>query len=464
MPASSRLPMYLRASLLGLWALVALQGPARAQTPDDGVLIVDLAGEEVNAPRGWPLHFYWFALRTAPISENLVLSGNGGASLTARFTSPGRWWISPEETRTFPLGAATARVGQVSLPLAFVDPPQPPLSVDQDLARRQAVIGYNLAIGRLPDARREAEDWVAASPGSPVARARLGDVLAAEGRTSEAIRSYSDAFARARLGDHPPRALLRRANAVYNDWLAQLPTASPEPPEEPEPVTLEDQDRVYGQDPKGQWAASATASSEYRTSGDYSASRATGAPDVTRYGDSLKAWASKLADSGPEWLECTFTNPVVANAVRVRQVFNPGAIDRIEVFDAAGAGTTVFSGTDTNVYASGQIAWFVAKFPRTAQPVKRVRISLDSARVRGWNEIDAVQLVAAPALPVAAPRLSFVHNATAGTLEIADWPSGFVLQRATRLAPADWQDYATRPPVSIPFTGTPAFFRLTQAP
>jgi len=456
--------MNLRAFLVGLWGIVALPGAAQAQAPDDGVLIADLVGEQANAPRGWPLHFYWYALRRVPVTETLLLTGAGGAVLSVRAASPGHWWISPEETQNFPLGAATARVGQVPLPVAFVAPPPPPLSPDQDIARRRAVIGYNLAIGRLPDARREAEDWVTATPQSAIARALLGDVLAKEGHASEALEAYEAALDRTPLGDHPPKALLRRADDLYDDWLAQLPTAPPEPPEEPEPVTLEEQDRVYGQDARGQWAATATASSEYRTSGDYSASRATGAPDVTRYGDSLKAWASRLADSGPEWLELTFSNAVVATAVRVRQVFNPGAINRIEVFDAAGLGSTIFSGVDTNAYASGQIAWFVAKFPRTAQPVQRVRISLDSARVKGWNEIDSVQLVAAPALPPPAPTLGYAFRATTGSLEISDWPSGFVLQRATRLVPSDWQTYADEPPVSIPVTGQPAFFRLVQAP
>jgi len=455
--------MSLRAALLALCCLISVGGRGLAQDPGAGVLIADLVGEKPLARRGWPLHFYWYALRQAPVDETLVLSG-GGTVLNVRAASPGHWWISPEQTLTLPLGPAIARVGQVQRPVEFVDPPLPPLPPDQDLARRQGLIGYNLAAGRLAEARREAEDWIAASPDNPLARAMLGDVLAAEGRHAEALRSYDEAFDRMFWRERPPESLLRRVNNAYDAWLATLPLADPEPPEEPEPATIEEQDRVYGQDARGQWAATATASSEYRTSGDYSASRATGAPDVTRYGDSLKAWASRYADSGPEWLELTFSNAVVANAVRVRQVYNPGAINQIEVFDAAGAGTTVFSGVDTNTYATDQIAWFVAKFPPTAQPVKRVRISLDSARVKGWNEIDAVQLVAAPVLPPPAPTLAYTFSAATGSLDISDWPAGFVLQRATRLDLSDWQTYADRPPVSIPIAGQSAFFRLVQAP
>ena len=456
--------MNLRAAFLGLWWLVSTGGPLLAQDPGTGVLIVDLVGEKPLAKRSWPLHFYWYALREVPVDETLVLTGGGGTVLNVRAASARHWWISPEQTLGFPLGPATARVGQVSQPVRFVDPPPVPLPADQDMARRQAFVGYHLAAGRVAEAKREAEDWVGASPENAWARAMLGDVLAAEGRASEALGAYNGALARMVWRDRPPESLLRRVNDVYGDWLAQLPLADPEPPEEPEPVTLEEKDRVYGQDAKGQWAATATASSEYRTSGDYSASRATGAPDVTRYGDSLKAWASRLADAGPEWLELTYSNAVVATAVRVRQVFNPGAITKIEVFDAAGAGTTVFSGVDTNVYPASQIAWFVAKFPRTALPVQRVRITLDSARVKGWNEIDSVQLVAAPVLPPVAPTLNFDFRAATGTFEISDWPAGFVLQRATRLAPADWQTQALRPPVSVTVGGDPAFFRLVASP
>lgn len=233
--------------------------------------------------------------------------------------------------------------------------------------------------------------------------------------------------------------------------------------EEPELATLEEKDRFFGLDPNGQWASSAMASSEYRAA-DYSASRATGAPDVTRYGDAPKAWASRLADAGEEWLELTFPNEVRASAVRVRQVFNPGAIIRVQTYDASGVATTVFSGVDTNTYAASQIAWFIAKFPRTSQPVQRVRLTLDSARVKGWNEIDAVQLVTGPEIRPVEPTLGFTLQAGSGAMQITGWPAGFVLQRATRLAPSDWQTVATAPPITIQYDEAAAFFRLLSTP
>ena len=49
-------------------------------------------------------------------------------------------------------------------------------------------------------------------------------------------------------------------------------------------------------------------------------------------------------------------------------------------------------------------------------------------------------------------------------LAILDWPEGFVLERATRVAPADWQRYADRPPATLPLGSTAEFFQLAEAP
>jgi len=433
----------------------------------DGVLVFETTrpGNPPQATRGWPLHFVWHSVEPGAVEPVLSVSSVDGASLAVNAMEPGHWWISPEQSRNLPAGPAEVRVGPKSLTLRLVDAPVAPPTPEQDRARRLAFTAYYLASGQALAARREAEEWMAASPQAPAPRALLGDALAAQGLLAAAVAAYQAGFARMKWEDRPPEALFQRYRKVRRATLALLPEMPADFFDEPpEPATLEEQDRVYGQDPLGQWAATATASSEYRTSGDYSASRATGAPDVTRYGDSPGAWASLRADAGPEWLELTFSNAVVATAVRVRQVFNPGAIDRVDVIDAAGDSSTVYSGVATNPAPAGQIAWFVARFPPTPQPVQRVRVSLDSARVKGWNEIDAVQLVAAPALPPTAPRLAYSYQAATGTLEIAAWPAGFVLQRATRLAPADWQVYAAQPPVTVPTPGGPAFFRLVQSP
>jgi hypothetical protein len=215
-------------------------------------------------------------------------------------------------------------------------------------------------------------------------------------------------------------------------------------------------------DLSSQWAASARASSEYRAT-DYSAGQATGAPNVSRHGDNARAWAPKTADTGEEWLELTFAEPVRAAGVRVIQSFNPGAITRIEVSNEAGAAMTVWTGPDPTVYLRGEIGVLSIAFPPTAQPVARVKVVLDTKLVSGWNEIDAVELIAARVADEP-PRLAYGLATDDGrSLEFPSWPAGFVLQHATTLAPPDWTNYAVVPPARFEAATGAAFFRLLSA-
>lgn len=141
-----------------------------------------------------------------------------------------------------------------------------------------------------------------------------------------------------------------------------------------------------------QWATAARASSEYRAT-DYSASQATGAPDVAAHGDSSRAWTPKTKDQGEEWLEVTFARAVHATGVRVVQSYHPGAIVRIEAIDADGRTSELWKGPDSTAYTKARIGVLDATFPRTTFPVQKVRIVLDTKRSAEWREIDAVGLL-----------------------------------------------------------------------
>jgi hypothetical protein len=142
-----------------------------------------------------------------------------------------------------------------------------------------------------------------------------------------------------------------------------------------------------------QWAQSARASSEY-TGGSWSAMQATGKPDTMSAGDAPTAWASLLADGGIEWLELTYENAVTPELVRVRETFNPGAVVRLEVLDPEGAWRQVWEGKDTTRDCPG---WLELPVPALPYPIRTIRVILDTASVPGWNEIDAVEVVGAPA-------------------------------------------------------------------
>ena len=145
-------------------------------------------------------------------------------------------------------------------------------------------------------------------------------------------------------------------------------------------------------DPAGQWATSAVASSEYGHD-RYNAMQATGAPDVESYSDNPNAWCHSGTHNPEDWLELTYGYPVVATELRVRQNYTPGTIARIEAFAADGRAVLLWQGSDPNVYADREIAWFVLRFPPTPFPVVRVKLTLNISAIGGWKQIDAVQLV-----------------------------------------------------------------------
>ena len=147
-----------------------------------------------------------------------------------------------------------------------------------------------------------------------------------------------------------------------------------------------------------QWAASARASSEYDGGGrngedDWSASQVCGKPDTDVDGDQPTAWASQEADAGEEWLELTYKAPVRPTRVRVRESFNPGAVVKIEAQDPEKKWQILWKGKDTTTESPGYLD--ISCGP-PAFATRVLRITLDSASVPGWNEIDAVQLIGEP--------------------------------------------------------------------
>jgi hypothetical protein len=145
-------------------------------------------------------------------------------------------------------------------------------------------------------------------------------------------------------------------------------------------------------DPNGQWAIQATASSTYNDAqgtAQWSANQATGAPNVDKYGDDGNAWTSKTQDGGIEWLDLKYPKPVHATEVRVRESCGSGAVIKVEVYDEQGAAHAVWQGNDPTT----ELNYLMVKFPKTAFKTDRVKVTLATNVVPGWNEIDAVQLV-----------------------------------------------------------------------
>jgi len=145
-------------------------------------------------------------------------------------------------------------------------------------------------------------------------------------------------------------------------------------------------------DSNGQWAIQATASSSYNdaqgTAG-WSANQVTAAPNVDKYGDDPAAWASKTPDGGIEWLDLKYPKPVHATEMRVRESCGSGSVIKIELYDEQGGGHVVWQGNDPTT----ELNYLMVKFPKTTFRTDRVKVTLATNVVPGWNEIDAVQLV-----------------------------------------------------------------------
>jgi large repetitive protein len=137
-----------------------------------------------------------------------------------------------------------------------------------------------------------------------------------------------------------------------------------------------------------QWAMGATASTEWSPD-EWSASQATGTPNVSGCVDDPNAWAT-LSQAGVDWLELTFAQPVRPSEIRIHEVWAVGSIVKVEVKDISGAYHTVYTAQPIGPVICPRILT-IAITDVTAM-VSTVRVSVDQRVRLDWNEIDAVRL------------------------------------------------------------------------
>jgi hypothetical protein len=118
--------------------------------------------------------------------------------------------------------------------------------------------------------------------------------------------------------------------------------------------------------------------------------QAVGAPDTMTAGDQRTAWAPANADGGMEWLEAEFANPADLAQVVVRQTCNPGTITKVVAITDTGAEVPIWQGEDPS---KGQS---LADTPFAVPPgvnARKVKVFLDTSKMPGWEEIDAIKIV-----------------------------------------------------------------------
>jgi sugar lactone lactonase YvrE len=161
---------------------------------------------------------------------------------------------------------------------------------------------------------------------------------------------------------------------------AAEPTKAPEPTQATEPAELTE---------IRQWAASATASSEYGSS-SWAAKQAAGAPNVTQCADDGNAWAAASSNT-VEWIELTFAVPVAPSQVNVHISYNPTYITKMELIDLDGVSHQIY-GFEARSYAECPTI-FSVDVTETGFLASKLKITVDQTTSPSWVEIDAVELV-----------------------------------------------------------------------
>ena len=132
------------------------------------------------------------------------------------------------------------------------------------------------------------------------------------------------------------------------------------------------------------------ASTNAAAAAGWSAAKAIGAPDAEPSRDDPNAWAPRSAEMGRQWLQLTFASEVIAHGVRVFEVNATGALVEVLAKGPDGRWTTLWRGTTEVAGGSPRVLTWAP----TAFPVRTIRLVLDTHRTPGWNEIDAVELLA----------------------------------------------------------------------
>lgn len=170
-----------------------------------------------------------------------------------------------------------------------------------------------------------------------------------------------------------------------------------------------------------QWASSARASSEYGEV-SWSASQATGAPDVLNCEDNSSAWASLESDT-KEWIELSYDVPVIPTEIAIYTSFNPSQVTEVDIIDVDGNEYVARETTPQVVEFCPDLYQVFLELDKKVY-VKKVKIYIDQSQLGlGWSEIDAVELIGYPESgSVFADQPSQPQNPGGQSTESADSP------------------------------------------
>jgi hypothetical protein len=158
-----------------------------------------------------------------------------------------------------------------------------------------------------------------------------------------------------------------------------------------------------------------------------------GPPDTASHGDFATAWASAAPDGGKEWLQLSYPNATEIKQVVIHESYNPGAVSRVLALMPDGSEQVLWEGTES-VATPGQKMDSVFEVPAGIRS-DRLRVELDTKRVPGWNEIDAVELVGSDG------SRQWASESTASSFYGEGRSFGLAAQETLRLDVGDLKEY-----------------------
>ncbi len=140
-----------------------------------------------------------------------------------------------------------------------------------------------------------------------------------------------------------------------------------------------------------QWASKIiTFSSEYSSGNgqQYRASQVIGKPNKLPQAESgATAWRPNQEDSGEEWIKVGFDVPITVSQIAIVQNYGAGCVIKIVLSDEQNPAQE----NTITVAQSPKNPLFVYKLPKpTTFKVASLKLFLNTKKVSGWNEIDAI--------------------------------------------------------------------------
>ncbi len=123
----------------------------------------------------------------------------------------------------------------------------------------------------------------------------------------------------------------------------------------------------------------------------YNANQILGKPSkLPAIGNSPCAW-SAASDASPveEWIKVGYKNPVAIRQIGVAENFNAGAITKIYAYDPQDKEYLIYINQKDTTHVTGRMLNIYLK-ESTAFKVAALKIILNTRRISGWNQLDAV--------------------------------------------------------------------------